>query len=269
MPEHQKYYWLKLKRDFFKRHDIRIIEEMPNGKDYILFYLKLLVESIDHEGELRFNDAIPYNEQMLAIITHTNVDIVKSAMRVFSELNMVEMLDNQTIYMTEVQRLIGSETHDAVRQREYRQSKKSRDCDIVATLSQRCSIEKDIEKELELEIDKYSSASAQGEKEKTKKFVKPSVEEIREYCNERGNTVSPEQFYDFYESKGWMIGKNHMKDWKSAVRTWERERANKPITKPKEEIPVGELGNSFDTDESWEAAFLASRKKIVDTLKGE
>ena len=55
----QKYYWLKLKRDFFKRHDIRIIEAMPNGKDYILFYLKLLCESVDHEGNLRFSEQIP------------------------------------------------------------------------------------------------------------------------------------------------------------------------------------------------------------------
>ena len=55
----KKFYWLKLKRDFFKRHDIRIIESMPNGKDYILFYLKMLLESIDHEGEQRVSDAIP------------------------------------------------------------------------------------------------------------------------------------------------------------------------------------------------------------------
>lgn len=67
-----KYYWLKLKRDFFKRHDIRIIEEMENGKDYILFYLKLLVESIDHNGNLRFSDTIPYNDKMIAIITNTD-----------------------------------------------------------------------------------------------------------------------------------------------------------------------------------------------------
>ena len=68
-----KYYWLKLKRDFFKRHDMKIIENMPNGKDYILFYLKLLVESIDHESELRFSDTIPYNEDMLAVITDTSI----------------------------------------------------------------------------------------------------------------------------------------------------------------------------------------------------
>ena len=49
----ERFYWLKLKRDFFKRHDIRIIEAMPNGKDYVLYYLELMVESIDHERELR------------------------------------------------------------------------------------------------------------------------------------------------------------------------------------------------------------------------
>lgn len=110
MADSKKFYWLKLKRDFFKRHDIRIIEEMPNGKDYVLFYLKLLLESIDHEGSLRFSDTIPYNEQMLSVVTNTNVDIVRSAMKLFTELNLMEILDDQTIYMGEVQSMIGSET---------------------------------------------------------------------------------------------------------------------------------------------------------------
>lgn len=52
---------------------------------------------------------------------------------------------------------------------------------------------------------------------------KPTIEEITAYCRERGNSVDPQAFYDFYESKGWMIGKNHMKDWKAAIRTWERK----------------------------------------------
>ena len=82
----KKYYWLKLKKRFFKRHDIKIVEDMDNGKDYILFYLKLLCESVDHEGSLRFSDSIPYNEKMLASITSTNIDIVRSAMKVFCEL---------------------------------------------------------------------------------------------------------------------------------------------------------------------------------------
>lgn len=155
MAENKKYYWLKLKRDFFKRHDVRIIEEMPNGKDYILFYLKLLLESIDHEGELRFSETIPYNEQMLSVITNTNIDIVKAAMAIFTELKMVEVYDDMTIYMNEVQKLIGSETSDAARKRKARQTQKqlqntneSGQCpDIVQKRPP--EKEKDIYKELE------------------------------------------------------------------------------------------------------------------------
>ena len=120
----KKYYWLKLKRDFFKRHDIQIIEGMPNGKDYVLFYLKLLLESIDHEGELRFSDTIPYSESMLSTITNTNIDIVRSAMKILTELQMVEVLDDSTIYMTEIEKMLGSETKWAEKKRLYRERQK-------------------------------------------------------------------------------------------------------------------------------------------------
>lgn len=153
MPENGKYYWLKLKRDFFKRHDIRIIEEMPNGKDYILFYLKLLLESVDHEGSLRFSDTIPYNEQMLSVVTNTNIDIVRSAMKLFIELNMMSIYDDQTIYMNEVDKLIGSETRWAEKKRLQRAKE-----DNVPKLSSGCptEIEKDIEEEKDKEKEIHS-----------------------------------------------------------------------------------------------------------------
>lgn len=69
----------------------------------------------------------------------------------------------------------------------------------------------------------------------SKKFTPPTLEEVKEYCKERNNTVDAETFVDFYQSKGWLVGKNQMKDWKAAVRTWERNRQNKvtPITPSK------------------------------------
>lgn len=60
------------------------------------------------------------------------------------------------------------------------------------------------------------------QKPKNKKFVVPSVEEVKAYCEERKNGIDPERFVDYYEARGWMIGKNHIKDWKACVRTWER-----------------------------------------------
>lgn len=59
---------------------------------------------------------------------------------------------------------------------------------------------------------------------RARKFEKPTLEAVRKYCMERGGRIDPVQFYDFYESKGWMVGKNAMKDWRAAVRTWERRR---------------------------------------------
>lgn len=162
-----KYFWLKLKKDFFKRHDIRIIESMPNGKDYILFYLKLLCESVDHEGNLRFSDTIPYNEEMLSTITNTNIDVVRSAIKVFSQLEMMELLNDGTFYMNEVSKMMGYETDWAVKKREYRERLKK---DNVLPLSDK-SIELELEKELELDIDK----------EKKKKEKKASDEATHTY----------------------------------------------------------------------------------------
>lgn len=61
-----------------------------------------------------------------------------------------------------------------------------------------------------------------------RRFKKPTVEEVRAYCEERGNYVDAQQFVNFYESKGWLIGKTPMKDWKAAVRTWEAKDGRKP-----------------------------------------
>lgn len=129
----RKYYWLKLKEDFFKRHDIRIIESMDNGKEYVLFYLKLLLESISHEGKLRFSDAIPYNEKMLSTITDTNVNIVCSALKVLKELSLIETLDDQTLFMSEINNMVGSENSSAGRVRRFRERNKTSQCDALVT----------------------------------------------------------------------------------------------------------------------------------------
>ena len=91
----EKYYWLKLDRNFFKRHDIRVIEDMPDGKEFVLFYLKLMVEAIDHEGALRFSDTIPYSESMLSSVTNTELEVVRKALELFTELGIVEVMDDK------------------------------------------------------------------------------------------------------------------------------------------------------------------------------
>lgn len=182
-----RFYWLKLKRDFFKRHDIRIVEKMPNGKDYLLFYLKLLCESVDHEGSLRFSESIPYNAEMLATITDTNVDVVRSAVKTFCELGMMDILDDGTIFMNEVSRMIGSaaDNGNANRQRKFREKQKQlmlQDCYESVTKSNES---KSTETEKETEIEKEEKRPSPRGIIELFNDMCPSLPKVRSYSEAR------------------------------------------------------------------------------------
>ena len=145
----EKYYWLKLDRNFFKRHDIRILEDMPDGKEYVLFYLKLMTEAIDHEGELRFSETLPYTEAMLSSVTGTKIDVVRSALMLFTELGLVEIEEDQTLYLREVAKLLDGETYAAKRKRE--QKANSASGGKIPRTGGKFPPEKEIEKDIELE----------------------------------------------------------------------------------------------------------------------
>lgn len=108
--------------------------------------------------------------------------------------------------------------------------------DVWQRLSQRLSErvfetlkekEKDKEKDKDKERDKDKGAGGGGYHAKVKRFSPPSVAEVAAYCTERGNSVNPQNFVDFYASKGWRVGDQSMKDWKAAVRTWESNSRNR------------------------------------------
>lgn len=121
----KKYYWLKLNLDFFDKEETKLIENMPNGKEYIIFYMKLLLKSANSEGRLMFREVIPYTDEMLASVTNTNIDIVRSAVKLFLSLGMMQKLDDGALFLHEVQNMIGSETIAAKKKRAYREKKKT------------------------------------------------------------------------------------------------------------------------------------------------
>ena len=87
-----------------------------------------------------------------------------------------------------------------------------------------CPIEiENRDKSIDIDIDNIKKESIK----KDTRFVKPSIEEIEQYCIERNNGINANAFYDFYESKNWYVGKNKMKDWKAAIRTWENRYSEK------------------------------------------
>lgn len=230
MGESKKYFWLKLKRDFFKRHDIQIIEAMPNGKDYILFYLKLLCESVDHEGRLRFSEQIPYNEQMLATITNTNVDTVRMATKVFTELEMMEMLDDGTLFMLETQKMVGSETEWAKKKREYRNKMALEDKGRTKKDNVRQEIEKEIDKDKEKDIEKEYKKTVPTKK-KYGEFQKVTLtdEEYTKLINEYGEETAHKaiEFLDSYiAEKGYKSKSNYL-----AIRRWVIDAVSKRQTR--------------------------------------
>nr|WP_293994107.1 phage replisome organizer N-terminal domain-containing protein [uncultured Fusobacterium sp.] len=117
----KRYYWLKLQKDFFKRPDIKIIESQPDGILYCYFYMKLLLESLEMQGVLRYND-VPLDVNMLSALTNTSPSVVKSAIDIFLKMNMIEILDDGALFLSEVALLLDSETEDARRKRRKKES---------------------------------------------------------------------------------------------------------------------------------------------------
>ncbi len=116
----KRYYWLKLKKDFFQQHQIKVLKALPNGRLYALIYLELLAESTTHNGELRYSQMLPYDTVTLAAVIDEDKDNLEKAIETFVNLELVELLDDGTIFMSEISRLIGSETGQTIRKRESR-----------------------------------------------------------------------------------------------------------------------------------------------------
>ena len=233
MSDNKKYYYLRLKDNFFDSDELKILESMKDGYLYSNILLKLYLRSLKNDGKLVVNDRIPYNAEMLASVTGHQIGTVKQALSIFKDLGLIDVLENGAIYMLDIQNFIGKGSSEADRKREYRQRIETDRTNVQTNLRQISKksppeIEIELEKEIKIEKEIDSSASTTT---KRKRFEKPTLSEIEQYCIERNNNVNAEQFFDYYESNGWKVGKNSMKDWKAAVRTWERSEYRKHNSK--------------------------------------
>lgn len=214
----KRFYWLKLKEDFFDDDNaISWLEEQENGKEYCLFYLKLCLKSLKSNGVLirRVGEMlIPYDAKKLSEITRTNYDTVVLAMKLFEKIGLVQILENGEIYLTQLSEMVGSETDKAALMRRKR-AEVAAGNNVTPALPNRYT-EKEKEKEKDIDID----TEKEQKKEKTKRFAPPTREEVQEYINEKGYNMSADRFIDYYTANGWHVGKNKMKDWKAAVRNW-------------------------------------------------
>ena len=234
MSDNKKYYYLRLKDNFFDSDELKILESMKDGYLYSNILLKLYLRSLKNDGKLVVNDRIPYNAEMLASVTGHQVGTVKQALSIFKDLGLIDVLENGAIYMLDIQNFIGRGSSEADRKREYRQRIENDRTNVqtkVQQISEKSPPEIEIEIEKDIEIEKEIHSSAKSTTTKRKRFEKPTLSEIKAYCIERNNNVDAQHFFDHYESNGWKVGKNSMKNWQAAVRTWERSEYRKPNSK--------------------------------------
>ena len=154
MSKNKKYYWLKLKENFFEDDTISFLEEQENGKEYCLFYLKLCLKSLKDNGILVRtvgNTLMPYKPEKLAEITKTNIDTVQVAIKLFTDIGLIQIFYTGVILLNQITELVGSETDKAELMRKKRLHDKMGN--IVTPLLPKCYPEKEIEKEINKEID--------------------------------------------------------------------------------------------------------------------
>ena len=231
MSDNKKYYYLKLKDNFFDRPEIRAIESMQNGYEYICIMQKMYLRSLEREGKLMLTDTIPYDLTMLSKVLNHRDDTIKCAIEIFLKLGLCDVMSDQSIYMTEIQNFIGQSSTEGERKKIFREKIKGIKKIGVDKRPDKRPPEIEIEIEIEKEI----------EKEKKKRFTPPTYQEVKDYIASNSYDIDAATFVDFYASKGWMVGKNKMKDWKAAVRNCARNEKKFG----KKEIPSGEQYKPF------------------------
>lgn len=159
MKENKKYYWLKLKEDFFDDKYIKALRKLPDGEALVIVYLKMQLKSLKTEGFIQYDHILPSAEEELALVLDENVNIVRLTLNAIVNMGLVERWENDTLYMVAMQNLIGSETAAAERVRKHRQKQKMLQCNTKVT---KCNtyieIEKrektkEIEQDIEIEQD--------------------------------------------------------------------------------------------------------------------
>lgn len=218
MSEPKRYFWLKLHKDFFQRKEIKRLRKIAGGDTYTIIYLKMLLRSIMSDGKLYFDGLEDDFASELALDLDEKEENVQITIQYLLKSGLLEMCSDEEYYLPDTKDSTGCETAAASRMRKCRAKKDKLERNNVTPMLQSGygEIEKEKEKELEIELDNKCAST----KQKRKRFVKPTISDIEQYCSEKNISINAQQFIDYYESNGWKVGRNSMKDWQATVRRW-------------------------------------------------
>ena len=148
MADNKRYYYLKLKENFFDSDEMILLESMPDGYLYSNILLKMYLRSLKDEGRLMLSGKIPYSPEMLATVVRHPVGVVEKALNIFQQLELVTVLDTGAIYMMDIQNFIGESSTEADRKRRYRKR-----IELEDKCPDKCTPEIETEKEIKIELD--------------------------------------------------------------------------------------------------------------------
>lgn len=183
MADNQKYYYMRLKENFFEEDAMKIIEALPDGYLYSNILMKLYLKSLKCNGKLMFNERIPYSPDILATITRHQVGTIEKALKLFKDLDLIEILDNGAIYMLDVQNLIGKSNTEADRKRAYRKRIEEEKAKLlsIGQMSGQCPLEIDIEIKKEIEIEKNIEIEKDDSQDESNRAI---YQDIISYLNQ-------------------------------------------------------------------------------------
>lgn len=155
MADNKKYYYIRLKENFFDSDEIKLLESIPNdGYKFSNILLKMYLKSLKYEGRLMFNERIPFNAEMLATVTGHSLGDVTRAIDMFKKFGLIEVLETGEIYMLDIQSFIGKTSTEADRIKAYRKNVEHQKQASVQMYDKRTpEIELEIEKEIDIETD--------------------------------------------------------------------------------------------------------------------
>ena len=156
MAEIKKYYWLKLKEDFFEEKQIKYLRKLPDGDKLVIAYLKMQLKSLKTEGFIKYDSILPSNIEELSMILDEDINIVTLLIKALQQVGAIEILDDGSFYMIAMQDLIGKEGASAERVRKFRERQKQNEIKMLPcnTNVTNCNTEIEKEKEIELDIEK-------------------------------------------------------------------------------------------------------------------
>ena len=217
----KRYYWLKLQDGFFDSKRIKKLRRLAGGDTYTIIYLKMQLLAMKSGGILEYTGLEQSFAEELALDLDESPDNVSVTVNYLLSCGLLETSDQREYFVPYAVLNTGSESASTQRVRDHR-ARKVLHCNADETEVKRignAEKEIEIEKEIEKEIEsKETPAALPSPKRKT--FKKPSLEDIQAYCKESGYHVDAERFMNYYDSNGWMVGRNKMKDWKATVRNW-------------------------------------------------